>query len=166
MKAEQMAADGHTKRRILVRSMRYGLPAQPALLVRGSSRRIMTLRFRPAYIRVINRRYLSTAATCSAFPKKTGWIFLCRGRSSPEELPIKTRQPWSFIRSLTSRSISEGKARDQLASSRLSSRTIESIDVAIATRQGPGSFTGNRERVILGRGGQSVGARADGRHGE
>ena len=102
-----MAADGHTKRRILVRSMRYGLPAQPALLVRGSSRRIMTLRFRPAYIRVINRRYLSTAATCSAFPKKTGWIFLCRGRSSPEELPIKTRQPRSFIRSLTSRSISD-----------------------------------------------------------
>jgi hypothetical protein len=66
-----MAADGHTKRRILVRSMRYGLRVQPALLVRGSSRRIMTLRFRPAYIRVINRRYLSTAATCSAFQTKT-----------------------------------------------------------------------------------------------
>jgi len=105
-----VAADGHTKRRILVRSMRYGLWAQPALLVRGSSRRIMTLRFRPAYIRVINRRYLSTAATCSAFPKKTGWIFLCRGRSSPEEQPIKTRQPRSFIRSLTSRSISEHRS--------------------------------------------------------
>jgi hypothetical protein len=45
----------------------------------------MTLRFRPAHIRVINRRYLSTAAICSTFPKKTGWIFLCRGNSSPEE---------------------------------------------------------------------------------
>src|SRR5215472_3422292 len=30
--------------------------AQPALVVRGSSRRINTLRFRPAYIRLINRR--------------------------------------------------------------------------------------------------------------
>src|ERR1700733_6958989 len=89
MKAEQMAADGHTKRRILVRSMRYGFPAQPALLVRGSSRRIMTLRFRPAYIRVINRRYLPTAATCLAFQNKTGGIFLCRGRSSPKEQPIQ-----------------------------------------------------------------------------
>jgi hypothetical protein len=57
-----------------VRSMRYGLRTQPALLVRGSSRRIMTLRFRPAYIRVINRRYLSTAATCSVFQNKTGRI--------------------------------------------------------------------------------------------
>ena len=36
--------------------MRYGLRPQPAHLVRGSSRRIMTMRFRPANIRVINRR--------------------------------------------------------------------------------------------------------------
>ena len=33
-----------------------GLRAQPALLVRGSSRRITIMRFRPANIRVINRR--------------------------------------------------------------------------------------------------------------
>jgi hypothetical protein len=33
-----------------------GLRARPALLVRGSSRRITILRFRPANIRVINRR--------------------------------------------------------------------------------------------------------------
>ena len=84
-----MAADGHTKRRILVRSMRYGLPAQPALLVRGSSRRIMTLRFRPAYIRVINRRYLSAAATCSAFQKKTGWPFPLSGKFQPGKQPIQ-----------------------------------------------------------------------------
>jgi hypothetical protein len=95
-KAEQMAADGHTKRRILLRSMRYSLRAQSAPLVRGSSRRIMTLRFRPAYIRVINRRYLSTAATCFAFPNKTGWIFLCRGRSSPEEPPIQNLSNQEF----------------------------------------------------------------------
>ena len=62
-----MTADGHTKRRILLCSMRYSLQAQSARLVRGSSRRIMTLRFRPAYIRVINRRYRSTAVICSAF---------------------------------------------------------------------------------------------------
>jgi hypothetical protein len=30
---------------------------KPALLVRGSSRRITIMRFRPANIRVINRRY-------------------------------------------------------------------------------------------------------------
>jgi transposase len=91
-KAKQMAADGHTKRRILLRSMRYSLRAQSAPLVRGSSRRIMTLRFRPAYIRVINRRYLSTAATCFAFQKKTGWAFLYRGRSSPQNNPLKNCQ--------------------------------------------------------------------------
>jgi hypothetical protein len=33
-----------------------GLQARPALLVRGSSRRITIMRFRPANIRVINRR--------------------------------------------------------------------------------------------------------------
>ena len=33
-----------------------GLRAESAHLVRGSSRRIMTLRFQPAYIRVIQRR--------------------------------------------------------------------------------------------------------------
>ena len=36
--------------------VRYGLDAQPASLVRGSSRRITIMRFRPANIRVINRR--------------------------------------------------------------------------------------------------------------
>src|SRR5215469_7527243 len=51
--AELATVETHTARRILLRSMR----SQPALLVRGSSRRILTVRFRPAYIRVINRRY-------------------------------------------------------------------------------------------------------------
>jgi hypothetical protein len=51
-----MAAESSTERRILVRSMRQALWAQPALLVRGSSRRITIMRFRPANIRVINRR--------------------------------------------------------------------------------------------------------------
>jgi len=54
-KAELAAVEAHTARRILLRFMR----SQPALLVRGSSRRIMTVRFRPANIRVINRRLRS-----------------------------------------------------------------------------------------------------------
>src|SRR5580692_1329240 len=55
-KAVRMAAESNTERRVLVCSMRQGLRAQPALLVRGSSRRITIMRFRPANIRVINRR--------------------------------------------------------------------------------------------------------------
>ena len=52
----RMAAESNTERRVLVCSMRQALWAQPALLVRGSSRRITIMRFRPANIRVINRR--------------------------------------------------------------------------------------------------------------
>ncbi len=51
-----MAAESNTERRVLVSSMRQALWARPALLVRGSSRRITIMRFRPANIRVINRR--------------------------------------------------------------------------------------------------------------
>jgi len=36
--------------------VRHGLRTQPATSVRGSSRRIMSMRFRPAHISVINRR--------------------------------------------------------------------------------------------------------------
>jgi hypothetical protein len=48
----------------------------------------MTLRFRPAYIRVINRRYSSTAATCPAFQKQPGWLFSFQGKASPEKTTI------------------------------------------------------------------------------
>ena len=43
-----------------------GLRAQSALIVRGSSRRITIMRFRPANIRVINRRenYLDRDLRC------------------------------------------------------------------------------------------------------
>jgi len=44
-----------------MKTMRYGLRTQPAPLVRGSSRRIMSMRFRPANISVINRRASSEA---------------------------------------------------------------------------------------------------------
>jgi hypothetical protein len=40
--------------------MRYGLAPELASLVRGSSRRITIVRFRPADIRVINRRIRSS----------------------------------------------------------------------------------------------------------
>jgi hypothetical protein len=90
-KAEKMAAGGHTKRRILVRFMRYSLRVQPALLVRGSSRRIMILRFRPAHIRVINRRYLLPAATCSAFITKMAALSP-DGEARPAK-QIKDHQP-------------------------------------------------------------------------
>ena len=49
-----------------------GLRTEPALLVRGSSRRITIMRFRPANIRVINRRenYLDRDLYCLPREKK------------------------------------------------------------------------------------------------
>jgi len=55
-RATVVTGRGLTERRILLPFMRYGSIAQPASLVRGSSRRITIVRFRPADIRVINRR--------------------------------------------------------------------------------------------------------------
>jgi hypothetical protein len=55
--AAQVRGREDTERRILLFFVRYGF-TQPASSVRGSSRRIMTMRFRPADIRVINRRKL------------------------------------------------------------------------------------------------------------
>ena len=48
--------------------MRQALEAQPAFLVRGSSRRIMSMRFRPANIRVINRRVDRLGRHSRCFP--------------------------------------------------------------------------------------------------
>lgn len=56
---EPMAAPGTREGEPSSCFMRKGLRPQPARLVRGSSRRIMTMRFRPANIRVINRRVSS-----------------------------------------------------------------------------------------------------------
>jgi hypothetical protein len=58
--AAPMTVQGPRKGEPSLRSMRYGLRLQPAHLVRGSSRRIMSMRFRPANIRVINRRVSSS----------------------------------------------------------------------------------------------------------
>jgi hypothetical protein len=54
--AARVAVEGHTERRTLDNFYAVGLRTEPALLVRGSSRRITIMRFRPADIRVINRR--------------------------------------------------------------------------------------------------------------
>ena len=61
-----MTVQGPRKGEPSLSSMRNGLRPQPARLVRGSSRRIMSMRFRPANIRVINRRASSSAVICSA----------------------------------------------------------------------------------------------------
>src|SRR6266853_3749487 len=55
-KAVPVAVEAFSIRRTLVTFMRQALRAQSALLVRGSSLRIMSMVFRPANIRVINRR--------------------------------------------------------------------------------------------------------------
>jgi hypothetical protein len=54
--AAPMTVEGPRKGEPSTKTMRYGLRTQPAPLVRGSSRRIMSMRFRPANISVINRR--------------------------------------------------------------------------------------------------------------
>jgi hypothetical protein len=64
-----MTAQGPRKGEPSSRSMRYGFRTQPARLVRGSSRRIMTMRFRPANIRVINRRVCCWAVIGPAVQK-------------------------------------------------------------------------------------------------
>lgn len=61
-----------TKRRTLLQFCAAGLRPQPAYSVRGSSRRIMTMRFRPAYIRVINRRVCCWAVAGPAVPRTQG----------------------------------------------------------------------------------------------
>ena len=64
--AKPMTAQGPRKGEPSLRSMRNELRPQPARSVRGSSRRIMSMRFRPANIRVINRRDSYSAVISSA----------------------------------------------------------------------------------------------------
>ena len=69
--AEPMTAQGPRKGESSSFSMRNGFRTQPARLVRGSSRRIMSMRFRPANIRVIYRRVCSSAVIGPAVQNKT-----------------------------------------------------------------------------------------------
>ena len=70
--AEPVTAQGPRKGEPSLFSVRYRLRPQPAYSVRGSSRRIMTMRFRPANIRVINRRVCFWAVIGPAVPRAKG----------------------------------------------------------------------------------------------
>jgi hypothetical protein len=65
-----MIAEGPRKGEPSTRIMRNGFRTQPAPLVRGSSRRIMSMRFRPANISVINRRDSAEAVISPAVQKE------------------------------------------------------------------------------------------------
>jgi hypothetical protein len=69
--AVPMTAEGPRKGEPSTKTVRYGLRIQPAKSVRGSSRRIMFLRFRPAYISMINRRASFSAVIGSAVQAAT-----------------------------------------------------------------------------------------------
>jgi len=96
--AEPMAAQGPRKGEPSSRSMRYGIRTQPTRLVRGSSRRIMTMRFRPANSRVINRRVCSWAVVGPAVQNKTrskptsGNVFPLRRPSTGGGVPERCSQ--------------------------------------------------------------------------
>jgi hypothetical protein len=79
--AEQAAVETHTERRILLSSMR----SQSASLVRGSSRRIMTVRFRPAYIRVINRRFSAFNCHLLCFQNRKAGSWTKHPRAGPNQ---------------------------------------------------------------------------------
>ena len=75
--------------------VRYDLPIQPAFAVRGSSRRIMSMRFRPAYISVINRRANSPAVIGAAVGKDnsrltSGNVFPLRRPSGSARMPQRS----------------------------------------------------------------------------
>ncbi len=83
--AEPMTAQGPRKGESSSCSMRKGFRTQPARSVRGSSRRIMSMRFRPANIRVINRREsssLSSALLSEPGTLKAHQQELCSGRAA------------------------------------------------------------------------------------
>ena len=84
-----MTAQGPRKGEPSCCSVRNGFRTQPAYSVRGSSRRIMTMRFRPANIRVINRRVCSWAVIGPAVQNQRSK--LTSGNVSPLRRPSKLR---------------------------------------------------------------------------
>lgn len=92
--AAPMIAEGPRKGEPSSCFMRYGLRPQPARLVRGSSRRIMTMRFRPANIRVINRRVCSSAVI--RLLSKTQNQRLSKLTSGNVFPPTPARRSWSI----------------------------------------------------------------------
>jgi hypothetical protein len=71
MTAVPITAEGIRKGEPSRRIVRNDLRIQPALSVRGSSRRIMSMRFRPAYISLINRRASFPAVIGTAAVRKS-----------------------------------------------------------------------------------------------
>jgi hypothetical protein len=102
--AKPMTAQGPRKGEPSLRSMRYGLRPQPARLVRGSSRRIMSMRFRSANIRVINRRASSSAVigfavrTRNAQSPPTGTCSCYAARRRLFEMPERCSQRKGLLR--------------------------------------------------------------------
>src|ERR1700683_1502435 len=82
-----MTAEGPRKGEPSTKTMRYGLRIQPARFVRGSSPRIMFLRFRPAHISMINRRASFSAVLGSAV--HAGCSRLTSRNVLPPEPPIE-----------------------------------------------------------------------------
>jgi hypothetical protein len=68
--AALMTAEGPRNGEPSRRIVRHGLRTQPASSVRGSSRRIMAMRFQPAHISVINRRASAEAVISPAVQNK------------------------------------------------------------------------------------------------
>ena len=89
--AEPMTAQGPRKGESSSFSMRNGFRTQPARLVRGSSRRIMSMRFRPAYISVINRRASALAVVGPAVQDRTSRL------TKQERVPAGAAHPCSAI---------------------------------------------------------------------
>ena len=87
--AAPMTVDSQRKGESSLLSMRNGLRIEPARLVRGSSRRIMSMRFRPANIRVINRRVQDPAAIGTAVPSGTPFLQAHQQERVPAPPPIR-----------------------------------------------------------------------------
>src|ERR1700739_314751 len=99
-KAALAAVEAFSIRRNLEPFMRRALRAQPAFLVRGSSRRIMSMRFRPANIRVINRRADRLGRHSRCFPlarekqrRAAPRLYLTGSAISEPELQRKLHEP-------------------------------------------------------------------------
>ena len=87
-----MTVEGPRKGEPSTNPMQYGLRTQPAPLVRGTSRPIMSMRFGPANLSVINRRASSEAVIGPAVQNPcskltSGIMFPLRRPSEPFYLP-------------------------------------------------------------------------------
>jgi hypothetical protein len=87
------------------RSMRNGFRTQAARLVRGSSRRLISMRFGPANIRVINHRASSSAVIRLAVPNQKGRLLSLQRKAGL----LSKRQALRLDRSLHIRTAASGR---------------------------------------------------------